>query len=70
MSNEPERYTAGEIARSAGWIGVAVITTLAGRGHGLADRRITKLQAAALEREAREKAEADARAKGQKGGAR
>ncbi|MFD4400824.1 hypothetical protein, partial [Kitasatospora sp. NPDC058478] len=58
MSHEPEHYTAGEAARTAGWIGVAVLTTLAGRGHGFADKRITKLQAAAKEREELEKAAA------------
>lgn len=63
MSHEPEHYTAGEIVRSAGWIGVAVVSTLAGRGHGFADKRLTKLQAAAKEREEREAAEKAAAAK-------
>ncbi|MET9183252.1 hypothetical protein ABZX88_34335 [Kitasatospora aureofaciens] len=48
---EPDHYTAGEIVRSALWVGVAAL----GR-RGLADRRIGKLQAEAVEREERERA--------------
>ncbi|MFD7645734.1 hypothetical protein ACFV4P_34400 [Kitasatospora sp. NPDC059795] len=52
MSHEPERYTAGETARAAGLVGLAVITNALGMGVGLADRGIDRLQAKAREREA------------------
>ncbi|MEU6236319.1 hypothetical protein [Kitasatospora sp. NPDC047058] len=52
MSHEPEHYTAGEIARSAGLVGLAVVAHLTGVGKGAVERRIDRLQAGALEREA------------------
>ena len=58
---EPEHYTTGEIARSAGLVGLAVLRSLTGRSITPVDRRIAKLQQDAVEREAAEaKAREDA----------
>jgi hypothetical protein len=63
MATEPERYNSREIARAAGLIGLAVVRTLAGKDLGPVDRRISRLQAGACQREADEREAAEQAAK-------
>ncbi|PBC79891.1 hypothetical protein BX265_4720 [Streptomyces sp. TLI_235] len=61
MPQEPDHYTTGEIARSAWIIAKATVTAVRGGDPAKYDRQVDALQARAVEREAAEQAERDAK---------